>query len=217
MRKLADQGQAILCTIHQPSSLLFEGFDRLLLLEKGGKTVYFGDIGEDSKIVREYFARHGAVCPPSVNPAEYMLEAIGAGLSPRIGNRDWNDIWLESAECKRSREEIDEIKAATLSRLQPETKAVSTCALSHDPLHLRKFQFIWPLNRCYFLFLSTPNRCTEEQPCALEVPGIHIYPPIHMRIRLPFCLTVLPPAWHERKSPTIPSVRHVSYPQSLAI
>lgn len=39
LRKLADQGQAILCTIHQPSSLLFSSFDRLLLLETGGKTV----------------------------------------------------------------------------------------------------------------------------------------------------------------------------------
>ena len=140
MRKLADQGQAILCTIHQPSSLLFESFDRLLLLERGGKTVYFGDIGEDSKTVREYFARHGAVCPPSVNPAEYMLEAIGAGVSPRIGNRDWNDIWLESSECKRSRDEIIEIKAAALSRPRPETGAVSTCASSLDRLRRRNHQ-----------------------------------------------------------------------------
>ncbi|KAH8835157.1 P-loop containing nucleoside triphosphate hydrolase protein [Flagelloscypha sp. PMI_526] len=93
LRKLADQGQAIVCTIHQPSSLLFESFDRLLLLEQGGKTVYFGDIGSDSKIVREYFGRHGAVCPSDINPAEYMLDAIGAGLTPRIGDRDWNDIW----------------------------------------------------------------------------------------------------------------------------
>ena len=50
LRKLADQGQAILCTIHQPSSLLFESFDRLLLLESGGETVYFGDIGPDSQV-----------------------------------------------------------------------------------------------------------------------------------------------------------------------
>jgi energy-coupling factor transporter ATP-binding protein EcfA2 len=74
LRKLADQGQAILCTIHQPSSLLFESFDRLLLLETGGETVYFGDIGPDSKFIREYLARHGATCPPNVNPAEFMLE-----------------------------------------------------------------------------------------------------------------------------------------------
>jgi ATP-binding cassette, subfamily G (WHITE), member 2, SNQ2 len=69
LRKLADQGQAILCTIHQPSSLLFESFDRLLLLERGGETVYFGDIGKDSHVLREYFSRHGANCPPNVNPA----------------------------------------------------------------------------------------------------------------------------------------------------
>ena len=42
LRKLADQGQAILYTIHQPSSLLFSSFDRLLLLEKGGETVSLG-------------------------------------------------------------------------------------------------------------------------------------------------------------------------------
>lgn len=70
LKKLAASGQAILCTIHQPSSLLFESFDRLLLLESGGETVYFGDIGEDSRVMRDYFARYGAVCPPTVNPAE---------------------------------------------------------------------------------------------------------------------------------------------------
>jgi len=39
LRKLADHEQAILCTIHQPSSLLFESFDWLLLLQRDGKTV----------------------------------------------------------------------------------------------------------------------------------------------------------------------------------
>lgn len=70
LRKLASKGQAILCTIHQPSSLLFESFDRLLLLERGGETVYFGDIGADSTTLRDYFSRNGAVCPSNVNPAE---------------------------------------------------------------------------------------------------------------------------------------------------
>ena len=49
IRKLANNGQAILCTIHQPSGILFQQFDRLLLLAKGGRTVYFGDIGPDAK------------------------------------------------------------------------------------------------------------------------------------------------------------------------
>ncbi|KAI9458491.1 ABC-2 type transporter-domain-containing protein [Russula earlei] len=116
LRKLADSGQAILCTIHQPSSLLFESFDRLLLLGKGGNTIYFGEIGDDSDVMREYFARYGARCPPNVNPAEYMLEAIGAGVTPRIGDRDWKDIWVDSPEFARAKLEIEEIKREALSR-----------------------------------------------------------------------------------------------------
>ncbi|OQD89391.1 hypothetical protein PENANT_c002G07605 [Penicillium antarcticum] len=48
LKRLARSGQAILCTIHQPSAVLFQQFDNLLLLAKGGQTVYFGEIGEDS-------------------------------------------------------------------------------------------------------------------------------------------------------------------------
>jgi ABC-2 type transporter len=55
--------------IHQPSAELFEVFDRLLLLRKGGKTVYFGDIGSRSKQLLEYFENNGArICSPDENP-----------------------------------------------------------------------------------------------------------------------------------------------------
>ena len=89
--------------------------------------MYFGDIGKDSHIIREYFARHGAVCPPNVNPAEYMLDAIGAGVQPRIGDRDWKDVWLDSPECEKVRREIEEIKATALARPVEEHKKMSTC------------------------------------------------------------------------------------------
>lgn len=128
LRKLADNGQAILCTIHQPSSLLFESFDRLLLLERGGETVYFGDIGPDSGVLREYFARYGGVCPPNQNPAEYMLEAIGAGVTPRVGDRDWNDVWLGSPECAQAKEEIQALKTKGLAKPLPDKSQVSTYA-----------------------------------------------------------------------------------------
>lgn len=109
LRKLADNGQTILCTIHQPSALLFETFDRLLLLERGGKTVYSGPIGRDGQHVIDYFAARGAQCPPGVNPAEYMLDAVGAGSQPRVGDRDWADWYLESDMHQDNLRAIEEI------------------------------------------------------------------------------------------------------------
>ncbi|KAF2815630.1 ABC transporter CDR4 [Mytilinidion resinicola] len=110
LRKLAAAGQAILCTIHQPNSALFENFDRLLLLQRGGQCVYFGDIGKDAHVLLDYFRRHGAECPSDANPAEWMLDAIGAGQAPRIGNRDWADIWQDSDEFSTIKEDIVKIK-----------------------------------------------------------------------------------------------------------
>ncbi|KAF3801823.1 ABC transporter G family member 11 [Colletotrichum gloeosporioides] len=110
LKKLAAAGQAILCTIHQPNAALFENFDRLLLLQRGGRTVYFGDIGQDAVVLRDYLKRHGAVAKPTDNVAEYMLEAIGAGSAPRVGNRDWADIWDDSAELANVKDTISQLK-----------------------------------------------------------------------------------------------------------
>lgn len=53
-------------------------FDRLLLLQKGGQTVYFGDLGPNSSILLNYFESQGGYpCPPQANPAEYILDVIG--------------------------------------------------------------------------------------------------------------------------------------------
>lgn len=59
MRKLADHGQSVLATIHQPSANLFEKFDRLLLLGKGGRTLYFGDLGYQARILLDYVENNG--------------------------------------------------------------------------------------------------------------------------------------------------------------
>ncbi|KAK5737677.1 ATP-binding cassette transporter snq2 [Elasticomyces elasticus] len=111
LRKLAAAGQAILCTIHQPNASLFESFDRLLLLQRGGECVYFGDIGKDANVLIDYFHENGADCPPDANPAEWMLDAIGAGQAARIGDTDWAQIWRESEELEATKEAIVRIKA----------------------------------------------------------------------------------------------------------
>ena len=119
LRKLANAGQAVLCTIHQPSAILFQEFDRLLFLARGGKTVYFGDIGENSKTLLEYFHSNGArECGPQENPAEYMLEIANAQTT------DWHSVWLNSQERKGVEAEIENI-AAEKSQLPESTDAGS--------------------------------------------------------------------------------------------
>lgn len=111
LRRLADCGQAILCTIHQPSAVLFEQFDSLLLLARGGKTIYYGQLGDDASNLRAYFEKFGAPpCPPTANPAEYMLEVIGAGTSGKKPDRDWIQTWLDSEERQQMLREIDVIR-----------------------------------------------------------------------------------------------------------
>ncbi|PWY81575.1 ATP-binding cassette transporter [Aspergillus sclerotioniger CBS 115572] len=110
LRKLSDHGQAILCTIHQPSAILFQQFDRLLLLAKGGRTVYFGPIGENSETLTGYFERHGArPCAKEENPAEWMLEVIGAapGSAPVC---DWPATWKDSPEFRATRKELERLE-----------------------------------------------------------------------------------------------------------
>jgi ABC-type multidrug transport system ATPase subunit len=104
LRKLADHGQAVLCTIHQPSAILFQQFDRLLFLRKGGQTVYFGKVGENSRALLDYFEGNGArKCGEDENPAEYMLEVVGDDQS------DWVGTWKRSPENEVVRAEIEEI------------------------------------------------------------------------------------------------------------
>ncbi|KAH7235656.1 ABC-2 type transporter-domain-containing protein [Fusarium tricinctum] len=110
LEKLTNAGQAILCTIHQPSAMLFQRFDRLLFLAKGGKTVYFGDIGENAKTMISYFERlSGHTCPPEANPAEWMLEVIGAAPGSHT-DLDWFQSWRESPEYHAVLAELERIK-----------------------------------------------------------------------------------------------------------
>lgn len=123
LRKLTEHGQAILCTIHQPSAMLFEQFDRLLFLAKGGKTVYYGEVGKGSNILIDYFERTGAPpCPPGENPAEWMLSAIGAAPGSHT-DVNWHQAWLDSPERVRVREELDRLKVDRAREVGPPAQA----------------------------------------------------------------------------------------------
>jgi ABC-type multidrug transport system ATPase subunit/ABC-type multidrug transport system permease subunit len=82
VRRVADSGRTIVCTIHQPSQEVFQVFDRLLLLKRGGETVFYGDIGDECVNLISYFEAMPNTTPIShgYNPATWMLECIGAGV-----------------------------------------------------------------------------------------------------------------------------------------
>ncbi|CAL5871567.1 uncharacterized protein PFLUO_LOCUS5820 [Penicillium psychrofluorescens] len=114
LRKLVDGGQAVLCTIHQPSAVLFNAFDGLLLLAKGGNMTYFGETGKDSHKILDYFARHGAPCPQDINPAEHIIDVVQGKASGQI---DWVETWIQSEDRKMALAELESLNET--SRLDP--------------------------------------------------------------------------------------------------
>lgn len=126
LRKLADSGQAVLCTVHQPSAILFQSFDRLLFLAKGGKTVYFGDIGKNSRTLLDYFESNGArACDDQENPAEYMLEIVNSGANSK--GEEWDSVWKNSSQWQANREEIE--------RLHQNADGAASSGDEHDSSH----------------------------------------------------------------------------------
>ncbi|KAE8152303.1 ABC-2 type transporter-domain-containing protein [Aspergillus avenaceus] len=121
---LTQHGQAILCTIHQPSAMLFQRFDRLLFLARGGKTIYFGEIGENSSTLSSYFERNGAhPLTAGENPAEWMLDVIGAAPGSH-SDIEWPKVWRESPEYGKVKQHLAELKsslsAKTVDNSDPE-------------------------------------------------------------------------------------------------
>ncbi|KAE8397213.1 ABC-2 type transporter-domain-containing protein [Aspergillus pseudonomiae] len=110
LKKLSQAGQAIVCTIHQPSSMLIQQFDMVLALNPGGNTFYFGPIGPEGRDVIKYFSDRGVVCPPSKNVAEFILETAAKATKKDGRSIDWNEEWRNSEESRRILDEIQQIR-----------------------------------------------------------------------------------------------------------
>eukprot|EP00975_Prorocentrum_lima_P021766 4587196-Prorocentrum_lima.AAC.1 len=63
IKQAARSGRAVVATIHQPSQAVFAQFDQLLLLMRGGRTVYFGGLGDDGIAIVDYFRSQPGVAP----------------------------------------------------------------------------------------------------------------------------------------------------------
>lgn len=122
----------VICTIHQPSRTIFETFDRLLLLRKGGIVVYQGPIGNKSCHLLNYMERidpEKFACAPNRNPADHALDVfcgpLGAGF-------DFPSEYERSQEC----EDVN-------TRLKSSLENSSPCSLRPRITFWRQFTLLY--------------------------------------------------------------------------
>jgi ABC-type multidrug transport system ATPase subunit/ABC-type multidrug transport system permease subunit len=71
--RLCKENKTVICTIHQPSSLVYEMFTNVVILT-AGETVYFGP----REHTIDHFAAADYSCPMYMNPAEYFISLVNS-------------------------------------------------------------------------------------------------------------------------------------------
>ncbi|GKD36230.1 pleiotropic drug resistance protein 1-like protein [Tanacetum coccineum] len=102
VRNTVDTGRTVVCTIHQPSIDIFEAFDELFLMKRGGLELYVGPIGRNSCKLIEYFEAIKGVSKitDGYNPATWMLEVSTSAQEVSLGV-DFTSIYRNSELYKR--------------------------------------------------------------------------------------------------------------------
>jgi ABC-type multidrug transport system ATPase subunit len=99
MKNLALQGRTIICTIHQPSSEIFEMFDTLCLLAEG-RLAYIGKLQE----AFDFFASIEYVCPKNYNPADYYIHKLSIVPTNKDASREAIKSVCDSFEKSKYKE-----------------------------------------------------------------------------------------------------------------
>ncbi|XP_050890651.1 pleiotropic drug resistance protein 1 [Lathyrus oleraceus] len=110
VRNTVDTGRTVVCTIHQPSIDIFEAFDELFLMKRGGQEVYVGPLGRHSSQLIKYFESIEGVSKikDGYNPATWMLEVTSSAQELTLGV-DFNDTYKNSELFRRNKQLIEEL------------------------------------------------------------------------------------------------------------
>ncbi|XP_062195980.1 ABC transporter G family member 45 isoform X2 [Phragmites australis] len=111
VRKTVDTGRTVVCTIHQPSTEIFESFDELLLMKRGGQLIYSGSLGPLSSNMIKYFEAITGVhrINKGQNPAAWMLDISSHTTEYEIGV-DYAEIYRNSSLYRENMLLIDELE-----------------------------------------------------------------------------------------------------------
>ncbi|KAK7352741.1 hypothetical protein VNO80_18169 [Phaseolus coccineus] len=110
VRNTVDTGRTVVCTIHQPSIDIFDAFDELLLLKRGGEEIYVGPLGQHCSQLISYFEEINGV--PKIkngyNPATWMLEVTSEAQEAALGV-NFTEIYKNSDLYRRNKALIREL------------------------------------------------------------------------------------------------------------
>ncbi|XP_058201487.1 pleiotropic drug resistance protein 3-like [Rhododendron vialii] len=110
VKNIVATGRTTVCTIHQPSIDIFEAFDELILMKRGGQIIYSGILGHHSSKLIEYF--EGIRGLPKIknnyNPATWMLEVTSASVEAELG-LDFATIYRESPQYQNTVELVRQV------------------------------------------------------------------------------------------------------------
>ncbi|KAG6414602.1 hypothetical protein SASPL_121975 [Salvia splendens] len=118
VRNTVNTGRTVVCTIHQPSIDIFEAFDELFLMKRGGEEIYVGPLGRQSTHLINYFEAIDGVpkIKDGINPATWMLEVTTSAQELSLGI-EFADYYKKSELYTRNKALIKE-----LSVTRPGTK-----------------------------------------------------------------------------------------------
>jgi len=108
VKKVAALGRTVISTIHQPSMEIFLLFDDMLLLQRGGYQVYFGELGPGGSTMVNYLQSFsgGRTIPAGMNPASWMLDVLGGSDSSGM-NRSASAAQLGNMKRSASGVQLD--------------------------------------------------------------------------------------------------------------
>ncbi|KAM1265797.1 hypothetical protein ACFX2J_035435 [Malus domestica] len=110
VRNTVDTGRTVVCTIHQPSIDIFDAFDELFLLKKGGQEIYVGPLGRHCCNLIKYFEGIDNVSKirDGYNPATWMLEVTSSAKEIAM-EIDFAEVYKNSELYRRNKALIKEL------------------------------------------------------------------------------------------------------------
>lgn len=90
IRVAKEEHLIIVCTIHQPSTKVYNGFDEVMIMSKG-REAFAGHADEATP----YFEKIGFPLPPATNPAEHFLDLVNSDFSSAEEVDTILDTWQE--------------------------------------------------------------------------------------------------------------------------